>query len=180
MKLHRLAVVLLPLLVLSSAAASRDLTLDRGVRVRITAPDLDHSRLIGEVERVDRDTLVINIEASQIAVPMASVNRIEISRGIKSNTLRGVLYGGLAGGLVGGTATAASNDSESLFYGMDIFIGTAIGMVIGAGSGALIGWGVQTEHWEEQPLPLSLAFAPLGGGDYALGVILKFPIPIGP
>ncbi len=168
---------LLPL-VWGSVVVSQDLTLAPGARVRVTAQDLNISRSIGEVERVDPDTLVINLETSQMAIPMAAVQRIDISRGLKSNTLKGTLYGALAGGLAFGTVAGVLIEGDD-FWGLGVFIYAVSGLAAGAGLGALIGSGWHTEHWNQVPLPVSLSVAPLGDGDYAVGVAFRYNIPIG-
>jgi hypothetical protein len=110
---------------------------------------------------------------------MAMIKRIDMSRGLKSNTLKGAVYGALAGGLVFGTIGGTLIEDDSGFQNLAVFIWGVSGLVTGAGIGVLIGRSWHTERWDQVPLPVSLAVAPTGGGDKAFGLALKFTVPIG-
>ena len=62
-----------------------------GARVRVYSPD----RLTGTIEMLSPDTLVLRLEArrSLQAIPFASITRLEVSRGRKSNVGKGARIG---------------------------------------------------------------------------------------
>ena len=57
-----------------------------------------------------------------------------------------------------------------------LLTGTGLaGGLLGAGVGAVIGWAIKTERWEEVPLDrLQLNMVPLRDGGFALGVSVTF------
>jgi hypothetical protein len=117
-----------------------------GDRVRVTAPTIEPDRLVGTVMEIGADTCVLEVEgrADTLALPLASVTKLEVNWGSESNAARGAGLGLLAGGFVGvafGAAfcsgdrcetSGASVGQAALFFGG---FGAGVGLVIGAGIG---------------------------------------------
>jgi hypothetical protein len=150
--------VLVPLqLVILVEAQSLTAQVEAGSRVRVTTVPASPGRRIGTLVSLDRDTLRWSRwdTTSVIAVPVASVARLERSTGRRSNTGRGAMIGGLIGagfGLFVGIA-AATDNSGFLQVGVDdIAAVTGIGGAAGAGVGAIIGSLSRRDRWE----PVSL------------------------
>ena len=71
-----------------------------GERVRIKAPSVSKHRLIGTAVTVDADTLMLRSDkpaATPLAISLASVTKLEVSQGRKSNTGKGAVIGLLVG-----------------------------------------------------------------------------------
>ncbi len=154
-----------------------------GDRVRVTAPNLGINKRTGVLQVVGDDTLVVDT----MRLALASVTRLEVSRGWKRHTEKGVEYG-LALGLVAGGFVGARTyepppcEGKNWFCGFRLdlgwvprmFIGAAIGAGIGAVTGALVG-SVKTEQWEEAPLDrLRVSFVPQRDGRFGLGLSVRF------
>jgi hypothetical protein len=73
-------------------------------RVRITAPEVRAEPIIGTLVEKRPKTWVLgfdNPDEEPLEVPLAAVNRVEVSRGLQKNVSRGLGYGALAGSVVG-------------------------------------------------------------------------------
>jgi hypothetical protein len=128
-----------------------------GSRVRVTTMPAKPGRRIGSLVSLDGDSLRYSRwdTTSVIALPLASVARLERSTGRRSNTGRGAMIGGLIGagfGLFLGIA-ASTDDSGWWEVGVDdVAVVTAILGAGGAGAGALIGSLSKRDRWEPVPL----------------------------
>ncbi len=107
-----------------------------GDKVRVRARTL-YSPVVGAVTGLNTDTLHIRIrrEAAALAIPLAEITRIEVSRGRRSNFLRGIALGGLVGAFAGASIGLATSQNSILSPTEQA---GALG-AIGAGAGALIG-----------------------------------------
>ena len=74
-----------------------------GTRVRIKAPSISKRRLVGSIVTLSADSLFLKLKKKTIplAIPLASVTRLEMSRGKKRNIGKGALYGFLGGAVLG-------------------------------------------------------------------------------
>jgi hypothetical protein len=143
-----------------------------GQRVRITSSTLGLKRQVVTLDAVGGDTLLLGGDAVR-AIPLTSVERLEVFEGRHGHPWRGAWIGGLAG-VVGGIpamyaiCTYAACEVAGLVGGAAAF--GAAGALIGAGIGALI----KTDKWEEVPLDgLRVSIATRGGG-VGVGVRLSF------
>jgi hypothetical protein len=171
--------VLVPLqLVILVEAQSLTAQVEAGSRVRVTTVPASPGRRIGILVSLDRDTLRWSRwdTTSVIAVPVASVARLERSTGRRSNTGRGAMIGGLIGagfGLFLGIAASTDNSGWWEVGADDIAAVTAIVGAGGAGVGALIGSLSKRDRWEPVPLTPRVAGKPRPTGNIT-GLTLRF------
>ncbi len=131
---------------------------DSGSRVRITVHKPEKHSLVGTLVSADADSLRFTTDTGGVvAVPVASVSRLERSRGRRSNAGRGALTFGLIGGAAGlvlGIAAAADNTGWGIDFGPEAVVGATVLMgATGAGLGALIGAASKGERWEPVTAP---------------------------
>ena len=145
-------------------------TADSGARVRITVDKPQKHSRVGTLISLRADSVRFIPQDTNgiVAVPAASVTRLEQSRGRRSNAGRGAAIGGLAGLVLG---IAASAD-ESSFYEIgaeEVALVTVLTGATGAGIGALIGATSKSERWERVDPP--------GGIVARRGAILRNAMP---
>ncbi len=124
-----------------------------GTRIRIDAPSVLPSRLVGTLLAVRFDTLEVkgNIKASRgkqsewtDPIPLSVIDNLERSRGTKGHGLVGM---GL--GLLAGVATAHVVSSSSGEYrGLAFLTSGVLFAVGGAVLGGMLGAQFRTEQWE--------------------------------
>ncbi|HKG91046.1 MAG TPA: hypothetical protein VKA84_04070 [Gemmatimonadaceae bacterium] len=165
--LRRARWVLAALLALSSSAAApagaQSLS---GVRARLWSGQPPLQGAVGTIYSLGADTMLVTLDghAAPVAVPLASVLRLQVSRRDRADNVARWLRWGLLGGAVAGVAYGASRSAESegavrdrgcsegsrcdhaVRYGLG---GTALGAIVGGIFGAATG----TERWEEVRLP---------------------------
>ena len=155
--------------------------------VRVSAPDAGDLRVVGLFSGHDSQRIGVKPQGEQntVWIRLTPSTRIEQSSGQESHVVEGALIGLLFGGIAGGVIASATHEecvSEGWF---DCFmavskkdatiIGSLAGGLLGAGVGAVIGWAIKTERWEEVPLDrLQLNMVPLRDGGFALGVSVTF------
>ena len=149
-----------------------------GARVRVTAPDVHVRRYDGTIVGLPTDTIVVDT----LRVALASVTRLDMHWGKKSNWDKGLLYGGLGVGAAGlglgilwwaecGDSGGAVCPAEGWHALALAPIGFVAGGIVGAGVGALI----RTDRWEEVPLDrLRVSIVPQRGGRLGFGVSIAF------
>lgn len=168
--------------------------LDVGTRVRLTVPCQSGSpsttaagqatcRFAGSLARVSAGTITLTAHDSVTHHDLSAVQRLEISRGRRSYWLVGAGTGFLVGAgatyvvLHTGGSTALcdrSANQDALASGECLGL-TALGGLVGAGLGALVGGLIRTERWEDSPLErLRLTVRPRPGHGAALAVTLVF------
>ncbi len=139
-------------------------------RIRVSVSKVQGKRFfVGSLVALDADTLKIWINRcewdltrfleNQVSLPLASVTKVEVSRGKKSNGLIGAGIGALVGAGTGAVIGFSLGDDPPLFGEPFPFsaerkaaILALLGGGIGAIIGALIGAKVESEYWEEVPL----------------------------
>ena len=143
-----------------------------GALVRITAPSISKDRLVGTVIATTADTFMLRPmrQAEPLAIPLASVTNLEVSKGKKRSIGKGALIGLLVGASTGAILGAALyedceicdisvNRSDWAFFAGGVFgLG---GTVVGALRGAR-----RTDQWQEIPLDrirVSILPQPQGG-----------------
>jgi len=148
MHLFTLFVAMLPA---ATRLAPQDSTpLAAGERVRVTAPAMSPTPIVGAFARLGADTLVIETPVSTRRFPRASVTRLEVSTGRRSHVGQGALYGGIVGAGVAALALGSSSLCADLEAGGTCaLVGAAGGGVAGVLLGALIGSATKSDRWEE-------------------------------
>ena len=119
--------------------------------------------------------------ATQLAVSLASVNRLEVVRGRKSNADTGAGIGLAVGFVAGAVFGYASSEECKSFCMLDIgreeaaVMGAAMFGLGGFVFGALIGASSQTDRWEEVPLDrLRASLGPQRDGRLGVGGSVRF------
>ena len=169
--------------------------IEPGTRVRIShecgtrtlyggATRIDCRTDKGTIAALTADSVVLRIgePATQLAVSLASVNRLEVVRGRKSNVGTGAGIGLVVGMVAGAVFGYASfEECVSFCIGPDIdrgenaVLGAAIFGLGGTVFGALIGASSKTERWEEVPLDrLRVSLGPQRDGRFGFGASVRF------
>lgn len=191
------AAMLITLLAFPSTdvVAQENSLVEIGDVMRITAPghglDEQHARFL----RLYRDTLTVQAD-TQLTLPLASVTRLDVSRGLSSRpTLVGIVAGAVAGVLVG-IAVAPDDDTEinsggavetadpqignsGGTGGSSTLSGAAVapiaGALIGAFVGGLVGKPFCRHNWRAIPLhELRLISSQQRGAMLAIGLSVPF------
>jgi hypothetical protein len=175
MHLSTLLVTSLAIAPLAAVASQEPAVINPGDRVRVTAPSVLGGPFAGTVLTRDPDSLVVQGGTETRRLPLASITRLDLSRGRKSHTLLGAGVGFLVGAGVGGALFASDPYSCDEVHSACIVLGAvalgAAGALVGAVTGAL----VRTERWAEVPLErLRLSLIPDGGRALTLRVSLNF------
>jgi hypothetical protein len=136
-----------PLLFLmaSSASAESDAIVNQRVRLRLVA---NHETVIGRALAATHERLTLGKLDSDPPreIPWRDVQKLEMSRGKKRNTLKGLLAGAaLWGAIVGAVAAVDTLDESGV--GEPVFVGA---LLLGGG---IVGYRHQTETWERVPIP---------------------------
>lgn len=151
-----------------------------GDRVRATV-EARSGRLAGTLVEWVQDTLYLAPDGSAdggtvTAIPVGTLSRFEVSKGLRSNAGKGALIGGAIGLLVGGgMSIIAGSTVDTEVTSTDYLAFTGLVTLGGVGLGALIGALSKSERWEEFPVDgLRLGIAPGGDGGYQLTAVLRF------
>jgi hypothetical protein len=144
-----------------------------GQRVRITAPTLGLKRQVVTLDAVGGDTLLLGGDAVR-AIPLTSVERLEVFEGRHGHPWRGAGVGFLVGAVTGAvlgpyTVPGEGDTAEGKAVAGAVLLGAA-----GALTGVVIGALIKTDKWEEVPLDgLRVSIATRGGG-VGVGIRLGF------
>ena len=177
-----------------ASAPRHGLVLPAGRRVRITSKSekkqwftrkkLKGSVLIGQivgtVVRLDSDSLVVSEgEAESLAIPLASVARIEVSMGQKRNAGTGALIGLLVGVGSGALAGYSAGDDEpgiiSFTAGEKAALGGVLLGAVGLVIGTVYGPAEKTEKWKPVSLDrMAIGITPQRHGGLALAASFRF------
>lgn len=149
--------------------------LPRGTRVRVTtiAPA---PRVVGSLVAVDGDSVrIVKSHRDTVALPLASVTRLESSAGRRPNYGKGAVIGGGVGLAVGlGLGAVGNGLAEGLCetpsgcgnLGQSLAIGGTVGAGVGAGVGVLLAAVFKGERWQPVTRP--------GIGTRTIGLRLRF------
>jgi hypothetical protein len=147
-----------------------------------TSNNLLRERIIGTLVNIQESTLIVGEgkDGPRREVPLASVNRLEVSRGRHSSSGKGALVGmfaGAAGGVAAGLVVC--NHGNCVNSGTGDLTGvwaTALGLgggLAGAGIGAIIGGAIRTEQWERVSVrDLRVGIWPVRGQGFGLRLAL--------
>lgn len=131
-------------------------SLSQGDRIRITATKYFFQPTIATFEKLHSDSLFFNINNRKFTIPVNLIEKLEISKEQKRNTVTGMIAGSLAGGLILGVAFhiqeqqaecsgwGCIGDIHPGFWG-----GFASGALLGGGIGALVGSQIKSEKWTQ-------------------------------
>jgi hypothetical protein len=138
---------------------------DSGSRVRVTTNVRSQRPLVGTLISVDTDSFRLMASTSRklVAIPTASIVRLERSRNRRTNAGGGAVLGAAIGGGTGLLLGLLASTEKDSFYevdGGDVVVAALVLAVAGAGVGALIGAVSHREQWEEVPLPPALPRSP--------------------
>lgn len=178
--MRRLALVIAALAGIPSAAAvAQAAGLHPGQRVRVTSAAEAAPVRTGVIETIDRHTLHLRTAGDTVAtaIPMASIARVQVSRGRHSKWLTGLAIG-MGAGAVGGAILGGSSEDDLLFSSGDKAVIGAVGFgVLGGAVGVVAGALTKTERWETVPVDrVTVSLKPGPGGRLTLG----FRIALGP
>ena len=126
---------------------------------------------LATLQALRADTLVL--ETTEC--PLASVTRLDVSRGQKSHVFVGFLVGAGAG-LVGSLAVCNFTDTCQVFSDNDVrtdvvLVSTGMGGLLGG----ITGYFIKTDRWEEVPLErLRVSVAPPRDGRFGFGFSVRF------
>lgn len=139
-----------------SAVAQANPSVLPGQRVRVSAAALHIDRAVGRVTGIRRDTLFIDADTG-LAIPLALVSRLDVSRGRSTvpmtvGAVLGVATGAAIGLSISGTECLRSSDffnpcDEWQELGPALF-GAAIGGLLGTALGSTL----RPERWGEVSL----------------------------
>jgi hypothetical protein len=149
---------------------------EQGLRVRVTAAGAAEP-LTGTLAFQDATTIaLLRAPGDTALVPLHAVERLEVSRGRRSNAGRGLRRGALIGAAVGAVLGVAlmADDGGYFDYGAEaIPLGAAGGAMYGSVIGLVVGALSRSEQWAEVPARPAIVLGPTGGG-VAAGIRLDF------
>ncbi len=150
----RAAFVVLALCCPLAVLNAQDTVLAPGARLRVTSEHRMPRIEIGRYHALTDTTLVLSRDTAILALPLADISGVEVSRGRKPGIAGGVvglLLGAAAGGVI---ACTANRDDYGVFCGgqddTKLVIGAAIGGAAGATLGALL---FRRERWTAVDVP---------------------------
>jgi hypothetical protein len=160
---------------LALAAPATGQELQRGTRVRVTAPIIrGDSRFVGTVTSTDNGRIVLRLDPSvrqdardSISIPRSLVRRVEVSLGPNTghqrrDAARTGAVAGLVAGVAVGMVVGRGSDSQGVKDPLmtSLWLGPAMA-ALGAGTGALVGRDAH-EVWRTVPRTSPVAITPSG------------------
>lgn len=129
-----------------------------GERIRVAAPAISHSKLVGTLAALHGDTLFLQKEnstfPSPLAIPLAAITRLEVNRG-KGSRGKHVLTGSAIGVLATIPATwivlKAEGGSEEI-EGGEVIVGSLLLSPVGIILGGVVGSLFPHEQWKDRPV----------------------------
>lgn len=161
---NALACLALAYLFASMSAAAEDTPLDLsltpGMRVRVLAPDISPSKVVGSINRVDDHSVTIDVpgRSEPVSILRDNIARLDVSAGRSSRWVNAGI-GGAIGAAGSALACSASEKTNSIVPNRDVTTACAIvGAALGAFVGAII---PPREHWNAMPATrYRVGFAP--------------------
>ena len=146
-------------IVAAARAPAQQLPLVPGDRVRVSWDVLLPKTAEGRLEAATADSIVFATDSGERrAVPMRSVERVEVARGFRSRTGEYAVGGGLLGGVVGALLAEAivkhQNSVRSDAFNFQGSVRTGriaggfLGVVAGVAAGAFLGSRDRSIRWE--------------------------------
>jgi hypothetical protein len=164
----------------SESAAGEDVPqpqlLAPGMRVRILAPEVFPSKVIGTIEQVSDDSVIVGVPGRNepVSILREKIARLDVSEGPRSRGVDATI-GGVIGAGIAAAACAAWNRSGQ---GHLVSTGEVAGVcaLFGSGVGAIIGVAVPPgERWKEMSATrYRVSFAPRLDHGLDMAVAWKF------
>ena len=147
--------------ILPARVIAQDNALGEGARARLVSASLQEDQQIVRIISTSNDTVVFRSETYPVtrSLPLAEIQRVEVSSGLHRNTARGAVYGLFAGGIAGAIIGAVTytpcegwcimvpnSSGEAAAFGAAVF--GAVGLV----AGTIVGGLTQTEEWHALPV----------------------------
>jgi len=153
-----------------------------GTKVRVDAPGLLSSRLVGTVVALRADTLEVTGRVGTPTakpatwtglVPLSTIDNLERSHGSKGHALVGMGIGFVVGAVIGKATYGSDNSSSDFGWGN---VQAVLFGLLGIIPGGIIGAQFRTEQWEKvQVGPLGFEMPAAHGGEFRLsGVLHRF------
>ena len=148
------ALVLLFLMSASASAADGDVPqpplLAPGMRVRILAPDVSSNKLIGTIDRVSDESVILDVPGRNepVSILRRKIARLDVSEGPRSRGVDATIGGVIGAGIAAGGCALANGSGR----GHIVSSGTVAGVcaLFGSGIGAAIGAAIPPgERWKE-------------------------------
>lgn len=126
-----------------------------GARVRVSAVNRTRYQVLGTVDRLDPDTLVvlerwIRGQHHRVAIPLAAIVKLELSSSGKQWSKDGAEIGAGTGAVAGVIIDAGIDDDNGGIEGT--LIGGVVSALFGAVLGGSVGGAASGESWEEVPM----------------------------
>lgn len=98
----------------AGADAPLDLSLTPGMRVRVSAPDISPSKLVGTIIRVDDQSVTIDVpgRSEPVSVLREKIARLDVSEGPRSRGVDAAIGAGIGAGLGGIVGAVAGNNQK--------------------------------------------------------------------
>jgi len=160
----------------ASAADAEVPQLTPGMRVRILAPDLSPSKVIGTIDQVSDDSVTLDVPGRNepVSILRTKIARLDVSGGPRSRGVDATI-GGLLGAGIAAAGCALANGSGR---GQIVSTGAVAGVcaLFGGGIGAIVGVAIPPgERWKEvSPTGYRISFAPRLDHGLDLAVAWKF------
>ena len=150
---------LLGLLMMAPVAHAQLTEVRPGARVRIEAPDVDASQIVGTVVLRSGDVLRVRRSNTELlTIPASRIASIEVSRGkthsrgARNGAIVGTAWGAVLGLVTIGGAKTCSGPADARMCGLaqppDVAAWVGYSMVSGAVVGTIVGALVRSERWE--------------------------------
>ena len=136
-----------------------------GARMRVTTTAAD-SIHVGKLTSLDSVAVVLEGKAlrhpglptewTSLTIPLASVRRLEVSRGQTRRarrTIAGGVIGLVAGSFIGGVIMAKATECNCEESGIGVLLGVPVGAAVGLLAGGGIGYAMAPHRWESIPIP---------------------------
>ncbi len=131
-----------------------------GSRIRVVGLAPDAKPILGTFQRWEGDTLRLAAAAGVAVIPLATLHRLQVSRGTRGHARLGGAIGVLVG-LALGAVIASGSDCQQGFleFCFERVLAPLGGMVVGGVLGAGVGASIRTDQWWEIRLPTGRAQA---------------------
>jgi hypothetical protein len=144
-----------------------------GSLVKLEVPTMSREKLVGNISSLTDTTMFLDVGNSTYIIPLASIEEILVSTGIRTNKREGAFEGLIAGGSIGSIIGFFTYKScvekflainclyRSTSRNNAMMRGATVGVVSGALIGRLIG-SINTDRWENIPNEILLNMEPVG------------------
>lgn len=163
MNAHVPCILVAALVALPTALPGQGLSEETGRRLRVTLVGQPEKSLVGTSLGLRDGTLYLRPashhrdEPDTLAIPQASISRVDFSDGTRRHVLAGLLIGGAAGAAVGAGTFGSGPPCNSSLPRNNVFnfgcgdsfaaAGALLGGIAGLFGGALVGALIRTERW---------------------------------